>query len=243
MREGDIEIGGVAEHVHQAPQGETPASILLQTKIDAHMFETCRERLGRKGFEIGGTEIALELIVEVHDDAIARFPVGRICLRLGKIPMRQIPPLTNGRLTRLPEGPTVRDRQGRKKIVFSHIVVGANDIEASRNFYDASLATLGVRPGRPDPKGRIFYMSSTGILIVTTPIDGQPACHANGGTIGFAAESPAVADAWHAAGLANGGTACEDPPGVREAAGVKLYLAYLRDPAGNKLCAMHRLPD
>ena len=72
------------------------------------------------------------------------------------------------------------------------------------------------------------------------PIDGGPASCGNGSTIGFAADSPEMADAWHKAGLENGGTAIEDPPGLREGAGMKLYLAYLRDPAGNKICAMHR---
>ena len=71
--------------------------------------------------------------------------------------------------------------------------------------------------------------------------DGEPATHGNGSTIGFAAADPAAADAWHAAGLANGGTTCEDPPGVREGTAGKLYLAYLRDPSGNKICALHRL--
>ena len=77
---------------------------------------------------------------------------------------------------------------------------------------------------------------------MTKPIDGKPAHHANGGTIGFLAENPEQADAWHAAGIANGGKTCEDPPGVRETPGGKAYLAYLRDPDGNKLCALHRMP-
>jgi catechol 2,3-dioxygenase-like lactoylglutathione lyase family enzyme len=84
-------------------------------------------------------------------------------------------------------------------------------------------------------------MNNGGLFLLTKPIDGQPASCGNGSTIGFAATSPEQADAWHAAGLAHGGTAIEDPPGVREGAGMKLYLAYLRDPAGNKICAMHRL--
>ena len=74
----------------------------------------------------------------------------------------------------------------------------------------------------------------------TTPINGEPATFANGGTIGFAMQSPEQADAFHAAGVANGGTTCEDPPGWREGPGGKLYLAYLRDPDGNKLCVLHR---
>lgn len=125
--------------------------------------------------------------------------------------------------------------------MFSHIMLGANDIEASRTFYDATLGALGVQPGTVDAKGRCFYRTKTGVFALSKPIDGEPACNGNGSTIGFAADSPEAADAWHKAGLANGGTACEDPPGVREGAGVKLYLAYLRDPSGNKVCALHRV--
>jgi catechol 2,3-dioxygenase-like lactoylglutathione lyase family enzyme len=125
--------------------------------------------------------------------------------------------------------------------MFSHIMIGANDVQASKAFYDAILGTMGFAPGTIDEKGRCFYFTDTGIFSITLPIDGQPACHGNGSTIGFAADSPATADAWHAAGIANGGTACEDAPGVREGGLGKLYLAYLRDPAGNKVCALHRI--
>ena len=86
---------------------------------------------------------------------------------------------------------------------------------------------------------RIFYFANGGIFSVSLPINGQPATCANGGTIGFACSSPQQADDWHATGVANGGTSCEDPPGVRE--GSKVYLAYLRDPDGNKLCGLHRM--
>lgn len=126
--------------------------------------------------------------------------------------------------------------------MFSHIMIGANDVEQSKAFYDAILPALGARTGRTDDHGRVFYMHDGGILMLSKPIDGQPACHANGGTIGFKAATPAAADAWHEAGVANGGTSVEDPPGWREGGFGKLYLAYLRDPAGNKICAMHRPP-
>ena len=126
--------------------------------------------------------------------------------------------------------------------MFSHVMIGANDIEASRRFYDASLGALGVPPGFLDPLGRVIYTTPKGTFIVTKPIDGEPASHANGGTIGFAADSGEMADGWHAAGLANGGTACEDPPGPRANGDMIYYLAYLRDPAGNKLVAMHVSP-
>lgn len=125
--------------------------------------------------------------------------------------------------------------------MFSHIMLGADDIAAAKKFYDATLGAFGIAPAITDDKGRAIYMTPTGIFIITQPINGAPASCANGGTIGFAAKSPAEADAWHAAGLAAGGTACEDPPGVRTGAMGSLYLAYLRDPAGNKLCALHRM--
>jgi catechol 2,3-dioxygenase-like lactoylglutathione lyase family enzyme len=125
--------------------------------------------------------------------------------------------------------------------MFSHVMVGSNDIAASKRFYDAVLGALGIPAGVTDDKGRIFYLAPTGIFAITTPINGAPATAANGGTIGFAASSPAAADAWHAAGVAHGGTSCEDPPGVREGGLGRMYLAYLRDPSGNKICALHRM--
>ena len=125
--------------------------------------------------------------------------------------------------------------------MFSHIMIGANDVSESKIFYDAILGALGHEPGVMDDKGRCFYFTSNGIFAITKPIDEEPACHGNGSTIGFAAEGPAAADAWHAAGIANGGTTCEEAPGVREGAIGKLYLAYLRDPSGNKVCALHRM--
>ena len=125
--------------------------------------------------------------------------------------------------------------------MFSHVMVGANDLEASRKFYDAALGTLGIPAAITDEKGRLFYLAPTGVFAVTKPINGAPAAPANGGTIGFAVADPATVDAWHAAGLANGGTTCEDPPGVREGGMGKMYLAYLRDPSGNKICALHRM--
>ena len=125
--------------------------------------------------------------------------------------------------------------------MFSHIMLGADDIERSKLFYDAALPTLGIKPGRIDNKGRIIYQHDGGLLMITRPINGKAASAANGGTVGFSAPSPQAVDNWHAAGLAHGGTAIEDLPGLRSNAYGSLYLAYLRDPAGNKLCALHRI--
>lgn len=126
--------------------------------------------------------------------------------------------------------------------MFSHVVVGSNDLSKSRKFYDATFAALGGKPGI-DADIRLVYNHGGSNFIVTTPINGEPATAANGGTIGFAANGPEQAEAWHAAGVANGGTACEDPPGVRDMGFMKIHLAYLRDPDGNKLCTMWPVKD
>jgi len=120
--------------------------------------------------------------------------------------------------------------------MFSHVMVGSNDIDRSKRFYDS----LFGREAHVDDKGRLAYRKSGAVFMVSKPIDGQPAAHANGGTIGFNFESPEEVDAWHKAGVEAGGTPCEDPPGYRENAFGKLYLAYLRDPDGNKLCGLRR---
>lgn len=125
--------------------------------------------------------------------------------------------------------------------MFSHIMVGADDLDAAKKFYDAVLGTLGLGPAITDEKGRLFYLSPGGVFAVTKPIDGKPASAGNGSTIGFTVADPATVDAWHAAGVANGGQSIEDPPGVREGSMGAMYLAYLRDPSGNKLCALHRM--
>ena len=123
--------------------------------------------------------------------------------------------------------------------MFSHVMVGADDVGKAKIFYDAILGALGHEQGVIDDKGRCFYRTKTGVFAISKPIDGAPACHGNGSTIGFTASNTEMADKWHAVGLANGGVTCEDPPGVRE--GTNLYLAYLRDPSGNKICALHRM--
>jgi len=125
--------------------------------------------------------------------------------------------------------------------MFSHIMVGTNDLDRAKKFYDAVLGTLGVPAGNVD-RHRVFWRTKTGVFSTSLPIDGKPATFANGGTIGFACSSAEQVHAWHAAGLANGGTTLEDPPGVRDNGTVKMVLAYLRDPDGNKICALHRVP-
>ena len=126
--------------------------------------------------------------------------------------------------------------------MFSHIMVGSNDIARSKKFYDAVFVAMGGQPGVEDARGRLAYTHNGGRFMVSKPIDGKPATAANGGTIGFTMSDAKQAEAWHKAGVANGGTSIEDPPGVRQGATGRIYLAYLRDPDGNKLCALHRIP-
>jgi catechol 2,3-dioxygenase-like lactoylglutathione lyase family enzyme len=125
--------------------------------------------------------------------------------------------------------------------MFSHVMIGTNDLPRAKAFYDALLGAIGVAPGAVD-RHRVFWRTPTGLFSVSLPIDGKPATVGNGSTLGFACQSSEQVDAFHAAGIANGGTTCEDPPGVREGAAGTLYLAYLRDPDGNKLCGLHRMP-
>ena len=125
--------------------------------------------------------------------------------------------------------------------MFTHVVLGANDVEASRRFYDAALGALGLGPAQgPDPKGRYWWRTDRGAFALGKPIDGEPACHANGGTLGFHAKTPEMVEAFHKAGVEAGGTSIEDPPGPRNGPFGPLVLAYLRDPSGNKICALHR---
>lgn len=129
--------------------------------------------------------------------------------------------------------------------MFSHVMVGTSDIQRARSFYNAVLGVLGA--GEPfvnqAPSGhtRLFYRHEGNTFCITEPINGEAATCANGGTIGFKCSSPEQVQAFHAAALAQGGTSVEAPPGVREGGLGKLYLAYVRDPDGNKLCAMHRM--
>jgi catechol 2,3-dioxygenase-like lactoylglutathione lyase family enzyme len=129
--------------------------------------------------------------------------------------------------------------------MFNHIVVGSNDIERSKRFYDAVLGTLGagegVRHRAESGHRRLFYRHNGGTFGVTEPINGEKATPANGGTIAFKCDSPEQVRAFHDAAVAHSGTSIEDPPGVRESSLGTMYLAYVRDPDGNKLCAIHRM--
>jgi catechol 2,3-dioxygenase-like lactoylglutathione lyase family enzyme len=125
--------------------------------------------------------------------------------------------------------------------MFSHIMVGSNDIDRSQKFYDATFAAIGAKPGRRDDRG-LSYAHNGSLFMVRRPRNGEAATHGNGSTIGFNLDSPEQVNAWHEAAVASGGTSVEDPPGIRQGSFGQLYLAYVRDPDGNKLCGLHRLP-
>lgn len=130
--------------------------------------------------------------------------------------------------------------------MFSHLMIGSNDIERSKRFYDAVLATLGVpepvRHMAPTGHTRLFYRHDGNTFCITEPINDEDASFANGGTIGFKCSSAEQVRAFHDVALAHGGKSIEDPPGLRESNLGALHLAYVRDPDGHKLCALHRVP-
>ena len=119
--------------------------------------------------------------------------------------------------------------------MYSHVVVGAKDINESKQFYDAIFQHVELDESGYDHLERPFYRQGKQRFIVTLPINGQEATYANGGTIGFELSSADTVYAWHDAGVANGGTSVESPPHIRPDG---KCVAYLRDPVGNKLCAV-----
>ncbi|MBD0416885.1 VOC family protein [Oryzicola mucosus] len=121
--------------------------------------------------------------------------------------------------------------------MFTHVMIGSNDLDRSRKFYDATFKALGGNAGEADARGRLIYVHEGSRLMITKPIDGKPATAANGGTIGILATSPEKVSAWHVAGTENGGTPIETPPSQRPNGS---FVAYLRDPDGNKLSARTR---
>ena len=123
--------------------------------------------------------------------------------------------------------------------MFSHVTLGTDNIAESKVFYDATMKVLGYKEGVMDEKGRCMYFSPSGVLVLTKPINGEQSSHGNGMTIGLSVPTSELIHKWHEIGLENGGKVCEEPPGVRGTGERQLYLAYLRDPSGNKICATH----
>ncbi len=129
--------------------------------------------------------------------------------------------------------------------MFSHVMIGSNDIEKSKRFYDAVLGTLGagepLRSQAPTGHTRLFYRHGGATFCVSEPINGEQATRANGGTIGFKCGSLEQVQAFHDTAIAHGGISIEEPPGLRDYGMGAMHLAYVRDPDGNKLCALHRV--
>lgn len=124
-----------------------------------------------------------------------------------------------------------------------HTMVGSNDLERSKRFYDTLLGTLGVAEATLNVAGsghsRLFYRSAGTHFIVSEPINDEPATMANGSTVAFSCSSPEQVKQFHDVAVANGGTSIENPPGPRESAMGTIHLSYVRDPDGNKLCGIH----
>lgn len=128
--------------------------------------------------------------------------------------------------------------------MFNHIMIGSNDIERSKRFYDAVLGVFGAGEPIRNEAGsghiRLFYRHNGSTLAITQPINNEPACGANGGTIGFKCNSPEQVKEFHDVAVAHGGRSVEDPPGLRESPMGAMHLSYVLDPDGNKLCGIHR---
>ena len=131
--------------------------------------------------------------------------------------------------------------------MLNHVMVGSDDIERSKLFYDAVLGVLGagepVRNQAGSGHTRLFYRHEGSTFCASEPIDGQKASAGNGATIGFKCKSAEQVKAFHDAAVAHGGKSIEDPSGLRAGPSGPLNLAYVRDPDGNKLCAIHRPPS
>jgi catechol 2,3-dioxygenase-like lactoylglutathione lyase family enzyme len=129
--------------------------------------------------------------------------------------------------------------------MFNHVMVGSNDIERSKRFYDALLGMLGAAQGMRSEAdtghARLFYRHDGNTFGLSEPINDQQATPANGGTIGFKCNSAQQVQQFHDVAVANGGTSTESPPGLREGSSGAMHLAYVLDPDGNKLCAVYRV--
>ena len=128
--------------------------------------------------------------------------------------------------------------------MFNHVMIGSNDLERSKRFYDAVLGMLGagepVRNTANSGHTRLFYRHDGSVLCLTEPINGEEASSANGSTIGFKCNSPEQVLEFHDVAIAHGGKSIEDPPGLRESNMGAVHLSYVRDPDGHKLCAIYR---
>jgi catechol 2,3-dioxygenase-like lactoylglutathione lyase family enzyme len=128
--------------------------------------------------------------------------------------------------------------------MLNHTMIGSNNIQRTKTFYDAVLGVLGAGPAmehvNDTGQTRLFYIHDGSTFGISEPINGEPATVANGATVGFICNSPEQLQEFHDAAIANGGTTSEDPPGVREGSMGTMYLCYFLDPDGHKICGIHR---
>lgn len=128
--------------------------------------------------------------------------------------------------------------------MFNHIMIGTNDIDRAKAFYEKVLKVVGVEGSMDNTLDsgirRVFFMHDGDVLALSQPIDGEPASCANGMTIGFKCDSPEQVKELHDAAVAAGGTSIEDPPGLRESNMGPIHLSYFRDLDGHKICGIHR---
>ena len=123
--------------------------------------------------------------------------------------------------------------------MLNHTMIGSNNIQRTKTFYDAVLGVLGAGPAmehvNDTGQTRLFYIHDGSTFGISEPINGEPATVANGATVGFICNSPEQLQEFHDAAIANGGTTSEDPPGVREGSMGTMYLCYFLDPDGHKI--------
>ncbi|VVP30327.1 hypothetical protein PS874_04176 [Pseudomonas fluorescens] len=129
--------------------------------------------------------------------------------------------------------------------MLSYLFIGANDVEASARFHEAILSPL--RYEKEQSEGQYCFSlpeaadksNGPGSIHIARPFDGQPAMAGNGMMPALRADSRSTVKKVYAAGLANGGTD-EGKPGIREAYTDDFYVAYLRDPVGNKIAVFFK---
>ncbi len=129
--------------------------------------------------------------------------------------------------------------------MLNHVILGSNDIERSKRFYNAVLGVLGagepVQNSAASGHVRLFYRHDGSTFGLSQPINGEQATAANGGTIGFRCDSAEQVKEFHDVAVAHGGQSIEEPPGLRSGGMGPMHLAYVRDPDGHKLCAIYRV--
>ena len=123
-------------------------------------------------------------------------------------------------------------------------MIGSNDIEKTKKFYNSVLSVLGAGDAmehvNETGQTRLFYMHDGSTFSVSEPVNGEPVSIANGSTIGFVCDSPEQVKEFHDIAVANGGISVEDPPGPRDGTMGLMHLCYFLDPDGHKICGIHR---